>query len=505
MNTKEKIPTVSGDISKKFSVVFGGFRSDVPGVKDISFRSSKDLTWGEISDCLKDTETNPYFQTKKIKFSDYFHLDTAEAKAVYKNHTGWWIVGVEGKKRNDKDITARSCLMLDVDGVSSDEISDLWQLLEGVQYLAYTTMSYLPEDELHGERWRIILPLSRTITTREEYAQVHAWFEKQIPGLDSSCKNWSHLMFTPTVFSDRRSLYRYYDEEGGFVDVDSLLRGKEDKRGTLPQITDAVKSTIQDPRTIPGDIGLICRWMSLSEVIESHFSDIWEKESSGRYKYAAAGGSGGGVLLTLKNGVLSEWHEKDGTEALFFKSHHASDVLARGAMHVFNFVRAYWFHNSGSIKEVTDWFRTRYNYKELEKSHNVAVVPFKVPAFDIVQHDTSAPGGFRRFKLKANPELPVQSILPDKRRIFCLAIFCIRDTLQNTAQHLGCGTFPGFHLKPPEVKNNPAGILRDAILYLSDPVFHHIDCTSRGFVPPIPEPGTTPAGFLQPPGICIPV
>jgi len=368
MNTKEKVPTVSGDISKKFSVVFGGFRSDVPGVKDVSFSDSKNLTWREISNCLKDTKTNPYFQIKEIKFSDYFHLKEAEAKSKYKNHTGWWIVGVKGSRRSDDGVTSRSCLMLDVDGISSDEISDVWNLLEGVQYLAYTTMSYLPEDELHGERWRIILPLSREITRREAYAEVHKWFEDRIPGLDRGCKNWSHIMFTPTVFTDRRSLYRYYDEEGGFVDVDSLLRGKEDKRGTLSQITDAVKSTIQDPRTIPGDIGLICRWMSLSEVIESHFSDIWEKESSGRYKYAAAGGSGGGVLLTLKNGVLSEWHEKDGTEALFFKSHHASDVLARGAMHVFNFVRAYWFHNSGSIKEVTDWFRTRYNYKELEKS-----------------------------------------------------------------------------------------------------------------------------------------
>jgi len=78
------------------------------------------------------------------------------------------------------------------------------------------------------------------------------------------------------------------------------------------------------------------------------------------------GGSSGGVLLTLKNGALSEWHG-DG-EALFFKSHHASDVLGRGIMHVFDFVRAYWFHNAGTIKEVTDWFRTRYHYKELEKS-----------------------------------------------------------------------------------------------------------------------------------------
>jgi len=368
MRNNKNVPTVSGDISKKFSVVFGGFRPDMPGVKDVSFRDTKNLTWTEISDCLKDTKTNPYFQTKKIKFSDYFQLDTAEAKAMYKNYTGWWIVGVEGKKRNDQEITSRSCLMLDVDGVSSDEISDVWQLLEGVQYLAYTTMSYLPEDELHGERWRIILPFSRTITTREEYAQVHAWFEKQIPGLDSSCKNWSHLMFTPTVFSDRRSLYRYYDEEGGFVDIDSLLQRRGDKRGTSFGATNSAEGSIRDPRTISGDIGLICRWVSLSEVIESHFSDIWEKESSGRYTYTAAGGSGGGVLLTLKNGVLSEWHEKDETEALFFKSHHASDVLGRGAMHVFNFVRAYWFHNSGSIKEVTDWFRTRYNYKELEKS-----------------------------------------------------------------------------------------------------------------------------------------
>ena len=340
----------------------------MPGVKDISFRDAKDLTWSEIEACLKNTKTNPYFQIKEIKFSDYFHLDTAEAKAAYKNPTGWWIVGVEGKKRNDKDITSRSCLMLDVDGVSSDEISDVWELLEGARYLAYTTMSYLPEDELHGERWRIILPLSRIITSREEYAMVHKWFEKRIPGLDSSCKNWSHLMFTPTVFFDRRHLYRYYDEEGEFVDVDSLLSGEQKEAAASSGVTNSAGHTIQDPRTIPGEIGLICRWVSFPEMIASHFSDIWEKESSSRYRYLVAGGSSGGVLLTLKNGVLSEWHENDKTEPLFFKSHHASDVLGRGVMHVFNFVNAYWFHNGGRIKEITDWFRGRYNYKELEDS-----------------------------------------------------------------------------------------------------------------------------------------
>jgi len=124
----------------------------------------------------------------------------------------------------------------------------------------------------------------------------------------------------------------------------------------------------KDPRDIAGEIGLICRWVSLPEVIGSHFSGVWKKEASGRYGYVAAGGSGGGVLLTLKNGALSEWHG-DG-EALFFKSHHASDVLGRGIMHVFDFVSAYWFHNAGTIKEVTDWFRVRYHYKELEKSLN---------------------------------------------------------------------------------------------------------------------------------------
>jgi len=367
MNTKEKVPTISGDISKKFSVVFGGFQPDMPGVKDVSFRNSNSLTWMEISDCLKDTKTNPYFQTKKIKFSDYFNLKEAEAKSKYKNHTGWWIVGVKGSRRSDDGVTSRSCLMLDVDGVSSDEISAVWSLLEGVQYLAYTTMSYLPEDELHGERWRIILPLSREITRREEYAGIHKWFEKRIPGLDQSCKNWSHIMFTPTVFSDRRSFYRYYDEEGGSLDVDALLNQGEGTRPVVPT-TGHTNYIIKDPRNIAGEIGLICRWVSLPEVIGSHFSDVWEKEASGRYGYVAAGGNGGGVLLTLKNGALSEWREGDASEALYFKSHHASDVLGRGIMHVFDFVRAYRFHNAGSMKEVTDWFRTHYNYKELEKS-----------------------------------------------------------------------------------------------------------------------------------------
>jgi len=366
MNIKEKIPTVRGDISKKFSVVFGGFRPDMPGVKDVSFRDTKNLTWTEISDCLKDTKTNPYFQTKKIKFSDYFHLKEAEAKSKYKNHTGWWIVGVEGSRRSDDGVMSRNCLMLDVDGISSDEISATWSLLEGVQYLAYTTMSYLPEDELHGERWRIILPLSREITRREEYAGIYKWFEKRIPGLDQSCKNWSHIMFTPTVFTDRRSLYRYYDEEGEFLDVDQLA-GQE-KRVILVEGSAPYK--ISDPRNIAGEIGLICRWVSLPDVIGFHFSDVWKKEASGRYGYVAARGNGGGVLLTLKNGALSEWHEGDASEALFFKSHHASDVLGQGLMHVFDFVRAYRFHNAGSMKEVTDWFRAHYNYKELEKSLN---------------------------------------------------------------------------------------------------------------------------------------
>jgi len=70
MNTKEKVPTVRGDISKDFSVVFGGFRSDMPGVKDVSFSDSKNLTWGEISDCLKDTKKkNKIFRLFSFKGS----------------------------------------------------------------------------------------------------------------------------------------------------------------------------------------------------------------------------------------------------------------------------------------------------------------------------------------------------------------------------------------------------------------------------------------------------
>jgi len=108
-------------------------------------------------------------------------------------------------------------------------------------------MSYLPEDERHGERWRIILPLSREITRREAYAEVHKWFEDRIPGLDRGCKNWSHIMFTPTVFTDRRSLYRYYDEEGGFLDVDALLNPGIAMQPAIPPA-----GNTKDPRDIAG-------------------------------------------------------------------------------------------------------------------------------------------------------------------------------------------------------------------------------------------------------------
>lgn len=148
----------------------------------------------------------------------------AQTKAAFdraKASRGGFIGGEATGHRADQ-VKSRSMLVLDCDDSPTDIIEALRHL--GVAALAWTTYKSNFHDhdgKPTGDRWRVVLPLSRDVSTAEyrDLARrfISAW------GCDPSCDQPNRVMFWPVVpDAAHADSWQPVEFTGGFLDPDNV-------------------------------------------------------------------------------------------------------------------------------------------------------------------------------------------------------------------------------------------------------------------------------------------
>lgn len=281
---------------------------------------NQEMNWTEMLAKLQVTT-----RTRET-FAQYQKLPKGEQAEI--KDVGGFVAGMlKGGRRKSGQVAWRSMLTLDADFAPPD----LWTSLEilfGNALAMYTTHSHSPEKP----RYRIIAPLSRTVTP-DEYKALSRFMAAEI-GIDifdDSTYEPERLMYWPSTAEDGEYIFEYND--GPWLDPDKTLAKYPHWKdaSTWPESSRAGKARQKhadkqgDPREKPGVVGAFCRAYTVPEAIEAFLPDIYLRcDVPDRYSYTGGTTAAGLVIY-------------DGD--LFAFSHHGTDPTGGMLCNAFDLVR----------------------------------------------------------------------------------------------------------------------------------------------------------------------
>lgn len=141
----------------------------------------------------------PQRVTDETIFSNLPKLDYLKKKRI----KGFISGKMSAMVRNNKNLLSRDCLVLDLDDVIVTEqelVKWIVSHFSEFSYVAYPSIS----NGVKGVRYRLILPLSDSVTNPEEYKVLVSFFLKhicqEVNGIpNESNRTWSQLMGLPVI------------------------------------------------------------------------------------------------------------------------------------------------------------------------------------------------------------------------------------------------------------------------------------------------------------------
>jgi predicted P-loop ATPase len=136
--------------------------------------------------------------------------------------------GDAGPKRSNDNVEAITAAVVDLDGLTEDQVSAVSEALNDFEYIAHSTHSHRPP-----EFWclRVVLPLSREVSPKEWERLLRAIVSFFKLPADPSCKDPSRLYFLPSI--PRGFDHFLVDHHGRSIDVDAFLTLKPEPVLTL--------------------------------------------------------------------------------------------------------------------------------------------------------------------------------------------------------------------------------------------------------------------------------
>ncbi len=245
---------------------------------------------------------------------------------------GCYITGelIEGK-RTKQNIKCRSMLALDVDFATMDFVEDI-QLIFQYDYILHSTKKHNP----HNPRYRLIIPLSRLVTS-EEYEALgrKVAYELGIDMFDDLTYQGSRFMYWPSVSCDQR--YEFFSRDKSQpLDVERELAKYDNWREcstwhTSTRVSNNINSQLlkqKNPTEKNGVIGAFCNVYDVPLAIEKFLPNVYKPSANGRYTYVEGSTSGGVVVY------------EDGA---FSYSNHQSDPAGGRLCNAFDLVRIHKF------------------------------------------------------------------------------------------------------------------------------------------------------------------
>lgn len=231
--------------------------------------TTKEVEWPHIVDA---------HQIHPVSMHDFAALSDKERMGIKCTFPYFVGCGFNEPFRKKEHAYGRKLLTLDADHGKP----------EGILYdhILYSTHSHSPDNP----RFRLILPLSRTVNPHE-YKVISMAVMKEI-GIDvfeiPSSIDYARAMFVPSCPFDAHPIFETEEGFQGEIDVDELLGDDE------PILNDTMMQ-LPDPRSKPGIIGEFCSVYNVAQAIEAFLGDVYQKDGE-RYTYRGAGTSKGGRI-----------------------------------------------------------------------------------------------------------------------------------------------------------------------------------------------------------------
>ena len=295
--------------------------------------SRHDRKWKNITTSWRDLTQRLSQSTRTSEtMNQYIHKSTDERDRV-KDIGGFCGGGLTGPRRQKVNFAYKDLLTLDLDNATADTWTDI------VINLPYASCVYSTHSSTADcPRLRLVMPLSRRITSADEYIATARKVAEYIgiETVDPFSFNVVQLMYWPSHCYDATPIYHENKTEQ-WLDVDAVLSEYVDwhdvsqwplcpSENTV--VSEDNKHIPEDPTTKTGIIGAFCRTYGIAEAIDKYLPDVYTSGSDGRYTYALGSSSNGMVIMN------------DGTMCY---SHHATDPAAGRAQNAFDLVRIHKF------------------------------------------------------------------------------------------------------------------------------------------------------------------
>lgn len=248
---------------------------------------------------LYDTEA----ENIKISYSEFVNRLQYPTITSKKGSAGGFVGGwVEGERKN-KNVKTRSLITIDIDDQPNN---DIWGNVENYTDFAavmYSTHNSKPS----APRYRLVVPLHRPIQP-EQYEPVARFIVDLLHiDIDGCSYTLSQHMHYPTCAD--RSNYEFYYRDLPFFDVNDVPEEIFEQYKEISKFTkDDFKK--RDPRTKQNWIGAWCNIYSITDVLDTFLSDVYEPERNGRYTYIE-GSSKGGLVIYDEDQHAHSFHSTD--------------------------------------------------------------------------------------------------------------------------------------------------------------------------------------------------
>lgn len=285
---------------------------------------NKTVTWeklvSRLQKCRRTLETTQEYKSMS-------RMQKGKVKDV-----GGFVGGIirDGVRRA-QNIECRTLVTLDIDYGSPESVEVIADLLYGTAWCLYSTHSHTPATP----RYRLIVPLSRTVTP-DEYIPIarRVAADINIDLFDDSTYEPSRLMYWPSAPRDGEFLFR--TGEGDPLDADKALASYNDWRNAadwpvshrVTRLATGHGAKQEDPTVKPGVIGAFCRAYTITRAIETFLPGVYTPTAhEGRWTYAE-GSTVGGMLVY---------------DDRFAYSHHSTDPCCEKLVNAFDLVRLHRF------------------------------------------------------------------------------------------------------------------------------------------------------------------
>lgn len=201
---------------------FNGFTGTKPAqeFEKIPWNEACNVLCPEKPAIIEDKKQGQYFIPCLLKEAP---LVGNTLEAVIKNGQS-----TTGKMRSKHHVTEASMLVIDIDGLSTDDFETALTRIrvDGLTYRAYTTHSHGNSDK-PGVRARLIIPIDRPISNEEYTVAWHGFDQRYLQGeaakADSSGANLYQQQGTRCSHPSRVDQAQYWMDDAGVASADTLI------------------------------------------------------------------------------------------------------------------------------------------------------------------------------------------------------------------------------------------------------------------------------------------